>query len=959
MLMLKRQHVRGTTQAGALLAAAFVGAAGLSLLAQAPANPQPPAPPAQGARGGGAGPAAPGAPGRGAGPGNVGADWSEVDPVQPKRPEQQANTFLLPTGYRMEPVMSDPDIIMPVDMEWDGNGRLYVVEMRTYMLDADGRDKYTPVSRISRWESTKGDGVYDKHTVFVDNLVLPRFALPLDDNSILTNETETHDVVRWTDTNGDGVADKRELWYTGVGRPGSNLEHQQAGFVWGLDNWIYSTYNAFRFRWTPTGILREPTGPNGGQWGLTQDDDGKMWFVNAGGERGPVNFQVPIHYGAFAVDDEVEPGFRVVWPAPSIGDMQGGMNRIRQPLANLNHFTATTGGVIVQAHRMPEALRGALLFTEPVGRLIRQAQIVKEQGLTQLRNAYPGSEFLLGTDPLFRPVNIKNGPDGLLYIADMYQGIIQESQWTPRGSYLRAKIEQYQLDKVNQYGRVWRLRYDGYPAGGPNTAASPAIAPDWTQPRMLEESPAELIRHFTHANGWWRNTAQRILVLKQDKTVVPALQTMARSSDNLLARFHALWTLEGLGALDAALVREALKDPNPRMRIQAMRASETLYKAGDRSFEVDYRAALKDSDADMVIQAMLTLNVLRVPGAITEIRPVVQASTFRGVKEIGGQLIQRAEAAVGRAGAGMAPAAAASIERGETVYSELCYSCHGEDGRGARLEGAPVGVTRAPSLEGNDRVVGHRDHIIKVLLHGMTGPIDGQTYTEVMIPMGQNSDQWIADVASFVRNSWGNTAAVITPADVARVRATTASRASMWTAPELAATVPTLVQSKPEWKVTASHNTEIAARIVAPAAAGGGGGGQAWTSVEPQAPGMFVQIAMDAPVRLTEVQIDTPAPGGGGRGGRGAAGGRGGAPGVAPPAPPAPGFARGYQLQVSMDGNRWTTVAAGEGSAETTVVLLKQPTQARFVRINQTATTPAAPAWQIQRVRLYQVPAAR
>ena len=937
--MLKRYEVRRTRHAGVLLAAMFVGAAGLSLLAQAPANPQPPAPaaPGQGARGGG--------PGRG-GPGNLGADWGEVEPIQPKRPEEEAGTFLLPTGYRMELVASDPDIIMPSALEWDGNGRMFVVEMRTYMLDADGSDKYKPASRISMWEDTNADGSYDKHTVFVDNLVLPRMVLPLDGNSILTNETDTQDVVKWTDTNGDGVADKREVWYTGVGRTG-NLEHQQSGFVWGMDNWIYSTYNAFRFRWTPDGVLREPTGANGGQWGLTQDDDGKMWFVDAGGERGPMNFQVPIHYGAFTVPEQFEPGFEVVWPAPGIGDMQGGMARIRMPVANLNHFTAATGPEIVHGHRLPEDLQGDLLFTEPVGRLIRRAKIVKDQGLTQLRNAYPGTEFLLGTDPLFRPVNIKTGPDGTLYIADMYQGIIQESQWTPRGSYLRAKIEQYQLDKVNQFGRIWRLRYDGYPAGGPNTPASPAIEPDFTRPRMLEETPAQLITHFTHPNAWWRNSAQRLVVLKQDKSVVPALQAMVRTSDNLLARFHALWSLEGLGALDAALVREALADANPRMRVQAMRASETLYKAGDKSFEADYRKALDDPDPDMVIQAMLTLNVLKVPGAITAIRPEVEASTFKGVKEIGGQLVQRAEAAVGRAGAGMPPAAAASIERGETVYNELCFACHGEDGRGAMMDGAGPGVTRAPSLEGSARVTGHRDHIVNVLLYGMTGPIDGRTYTEVMIPMGQNSDQWIADVASFVRNSWGNSAPVITPDEVARIRAATAGRSSSWTAPELAARVPVLVEPTPAWTATASHNGEQASRVLS---SGGFGGGQSWSSGEPQAAGMYVQIEMEAPVQLTEVQIDTPAPGFG-RGGRG---GRGGAPGAPPPAP---GYARGYELQVSMDGNRWTTVASGEGSADTTVVELRQPVRSRFVRINQTATTPDAPAWSIQRVRLYQVPA--
>ena len=218
---------------------------------------------------------------------------------------------MLPPGYRMELVLAEPDVVNPAVIRFDGNGRMYVAEFITYMRDADGNNQHTPESRITRFESTKGDGVYDKRTVFVDKLVLPRTIVPLDGNSILTNETASDDVVKYTDTNNDGVADKREHFYSGIGigRDG-NLEHEQAGFNWGLDNWIYTTYNAFRIRWTPSGILKEPTGPNGGQWGVTMDDDGKMWFMDAGGERGPMNFQVPIHYGAFTVPDQYEPGLR-------------------------------------------------------------------------------------------------------------------------------------------------------------------------------------------------------------------------------------------------------------------------------------------------------------------------------------------------------------------------------------------------------------------------------------------------------------------------------------------------------------------------------------------------------------------------------------------------------------------------------------------------------------------------
>ena len=512
------------------LVVALVGsfvALGWSLLAQTPAPP-PAAPPAA------AGAGAPGqAAGRGGGAAqdNTGADFAPKPPLQARSAADQAQSFLLPAGYRMELVLSDPDIISPGVIEFDGNGRMYVAELRSYMPDGTGENQHVPTSVISRWESSRGDGKYDRHTTFVDKLVLPRMILPLDNNSILVNETQSDDVIKWTDTNGDGVADKREVFYTGVGvgRDG-NLEHEQSGFVWGLDNWIYSTYNAFRFRWTPSGILREPTGPNGGQWGLTQDDDGKMWFVNAGGERGPVNFQIPIQYGAFSVDDQFEPGFDVVWPAPGIGDMQGGMRRVRSPIGALNHFTAATGAEIVRGDRVPEDLRGDLLFTEPVGRLVRRTKIVKTDGLIQLRNAYPGSEFVLGTDPLFRPVNIRTGPDGTVYIADLYHGIVQEAQFLGGPtSYIRQKIGQYQLDKIVNHGRIWRLRYDGVPA----TATQAAIAGidlDHTQPRMLGETPAQLVTHFTHPNGFWRDTAQRLVVLKQDKSVVPALKAMVQAT---------------------------------------------------------------------------------------------------------------------------------------------------------------------------------------------------------------------------------------------------------------------------------------------------------------------------------------------------------------------------------------------------------------------------------------------
>ena len=881
------------------------------------------------------------------------ADFAPKEPIKAKTPAEQEQTFLLPPGYRMELVVADPVIDTPAVIEFDGNGRMYVCEFVTYMPDVEGTNQHAPESRITRFEDTNGDGTYDKRVVFADKLVLPRMVLPLDANSILTNETASDDVVKLTDTNGDGVADRREVFYSGVGigRDG-NLEHEQSGFVWGLDNWIYSTYNSFRFRWTPTGIVREATGSNGGQWGLTQDDDGKMWFVCAGCERGPLNFQVPIQYGAYRIADEYEPEFDIVWPIAGVGDMQGGMSRVRVPTGVVNHATATGGPDIVRGHRVPADLVGDLLYTEPVGRLIRRADIVKNEGLTQVRNVYPKSEFILSSDPLFRPVNIKTAPDGTVYIADMYRGIIQEGEWTRAGSYLRHKIFQYQLDKVIHLGRIWRLRFDGspeFPAIPVGPAASkpipsqpslPAIALDLTPPRMYDESPAQLVAHLSHANGWWRDTAQRTLVLRQDKSVVPALRTLATTSENLLARFHAMWTLEGLGALDANLVRTAMKDPSPRMRIQAIRASESLFKAGDRSFEAEYRAMTKDADVDVALQAMLTINVLKFPDAAAVIQATMDANPARGIREIGKIALE--VLAKKSAVATLNPDQQALYERGATIYRELCFSCHGDDGRGAPMAGAPAGTMMGPPIGGSPRVQGHREYAIRTIMHGLTGPLDDKTYTNVMVPMGAQTNDWVAAIASYIRNDFGNTGSYVTAADVARVRAATATRKTPWTAAEIDKTLPVLVPSDQTWRATASHNAVAADRALTIIG---------WTSAEPQQPGMWVQIELPQATRISEVQFNAP---GGGRGNPARGGGAGpgaGAPGQASAAPAAPPVLREFEIQTSTDGKTWGKPVA-RGTVATITNASFAPVPAKFVRITLVAAGPNLGPLVIQNVRV-------
>jgi hypothetical protein len=237
----------------------------------------------------------------------------------------------------------------------------------------------------------------------------------------------------------------------------------------------------------------------------------------------------------------------------------------------------------------------------------------------------------------------------------------------------------------------------------------------------------------------------------------------------------------------------------------------------------------------------------------------------------------------------------------------------------------------APSLAGSARVNGHREYVIKPLLHGMTGPIDGRTYPQVMVPLGSNTDQWVADIASYVRNSFGNSATWVTAADVARVRATTVTRKTQWTLGELEASLSKPLIPDSRWTVTASHNSGAAAGAL---------DYTRWTSDAPQQPGMWIQIALPQPVMLTEIEFDSPP----------IAGGRGGASTAT--------FPRGYRVEVSTDGANWSApVAEGEGSGRITSVRFG-PVRASHVRITQTAATENAPVWSVERLRLYEAPTA-
>lgn len=835
-----------------------------------------------------------------------GIDLSPVAPVVPLSVSEQLKTFVLKPGYRIEPVLTEPQIKEPAAIQFDGNGRMYVLELRTYMQDIDATGELLPTSRISRWEDKNNDGVYETSVVFLDSLVFPRFVVPFGPNAILSMESNEDHVYKYTDTDNDGRADKKELFATGLGRSG-NVEHQTSFLTWAMDNWMYATYNSKRIRWTPDGVIQEPTGNPYGQWGVTQDNYGQVWFQDGAGGV-PQNFQFPLVYGNFQVQGQFREGFRVPYSLVKLADFEPGM-RETKPDGSLNNVTGAAGNDVFRGDRLPKELVGEYFYGEPVGRIVRQVYSEKEEGLTYIQNRHldTESEFIQSTDPLFRPVDIATAPDGTMYIVDMYRGIIQQGEWTQDGSYLRTKILQYQMDDIIGNGRIWRVTYEGMPRNK-------------EKPRMYDETPAQLVRHLEHPNGWWRDTAQQLLVLSQDKSVAKELIKLVTDSPNELARIHALWTLEGLGSLELELVRKLMKDSNPTIRIQALRASETLYKYGQTTLSEDYELLAEDKNTDVAIQALLSAYVLKIKDVEKLLKSTQDGNKARGIQVVTTQLLERIEREKELAATQYTAEERSLFDQGKAIFDSYCAACHGVKGLGTPT-GAAGGELIAPGFSGSPRIQGHPEYIVKTLLHGLTGAIEGKEYEGIMIAMDSNDDQWIAAVTSYIRNEFGNKGSFVYPEYVAQIREETVDRKSNYQYDELIGEIPKKLFPQDDWKVAASSTAlQGVGSTKDPTYAFSYKG---WQTETGQQPGMWFQVELPRPVNLAEIQFDSRDE----------------------------QYPRKYTVSVSADGNTWTEAAQGLGKKGENAIGLTEGKEVKLVRIQ--ASEASEQPWSMRNLTLY------
>jgi putative membrane-bound dehydrogenase-like protein len=545
-------------------------------------------------------------------------DYSaELPRIPPTEPKDALKTFAVQPGFKLELAAAEPNVADPTAICWDENGRLFVVEMRGYSEERDEK-----LSRIRMLQDENGDGVYEKSSVFADGLLWPTALFWWKGGLIVGDPPE---LIYLQDTDGDGKAEKREVLFTGFSR--DNVQGMMNSLTWGLDNRIHGAGSSGGgqitsptqpdkkplvvrgrdFAIEPRSMVMETT-TGGAQHGMSFDDWGTKFlchnsdhlqmvvheerylsrnpYLAAAGARRSIAADGP--QGDVYRISPVEP-WRVIRTRLRVkgivpGPVEGGGRAA-------GYFTSATGVTIYRGDAWPEEYHG-LAIVGDVGSNIIHRKRLEPAGVAYLgKRIDEKSEFVASKDTWFRPVQYANGPDGCLYVCDMYRETIEHPASIP--PILKKHID---LTSGRDRGRIYRIAPEGF--------QSKSIA--W--PGKM--TTAELVALLDHPNAWQRLTASRLLYERSDRTAVPLLEKLASDSKSPLGRMHALYALDGFGALTASVLLPRLSDEHARVREHAVRLAEEV--ANDAPEITAKLVSMTDDDALRVrFQLANTLGALK------------------------------------------------------------------------------------------------------------------------------------------------------------------------------------------------------------------------------------------------------------------------------------------------------------------------------------------------------------
>ena len=676
------------------------------------------------------------------------------------------------SGFTIKLVAAEPLIAAPVALSFDEKGRIWVVEMMDYMPDTAGTGEDAPTGKVVVLSDKNGDGVMDDSKIFLDSLVLPR-AICLIDSGIL-------------------VAEPPKLWYykiindQPVGKTlvdsdyaaGGNVEHQPNGLFRALDNWIYNAKSAKRYKKSGDHWLIEKTHFRG-QWGITQDNAGHLYY-NTNSDNLLGDF-FPPGFGAANEHQHKVAGFsehivsdnRVYPVRPNTGVNRGYQQGVLDDSGRLREFTAACGPVIYNGNKFPKAYEDNAFVAEPAANLIKRDVLTTTGYITTGKEAEEKKEFLASEDERFRPVNLYTGPDGALYIVDMYRGIIQHKTYlTP---YLKNEIKDRALTKPLNCGRIYKVLPTNTTAQSVNTTAQPAGTT--TQPFIFPANADSLVQLLQNPNGVIRSKAQQLLVDSKNKKAIPALKQLLKNTQAPIPLIHALWTLEGLNALQEEDILPLLQNSDWTIRQQAL----TLIDSNNyRQYLPVLKKLIDNNDTLAAPYIAFTTNDPKLLTQLSHKYPNNKYVADAVISHQSNKEIPYSNTSKFRELAKLYP-------KGSAIFQTVCQTCHGADGNGV--------TALAPPLNGSNWVQGDKNKLIPIVLYGLTGPIRiaGKLYKSPEINgdmpgIGSNkdfSDEDIAEILSFIRASWNNKAGQINATDIGPIRKKYNGRQKAFTMEEL------------------------------------------------------------------------------------------------------------------------------------------------------------------------------
>jgi len=779
------------------------------------------------------------------------ADWEkgeellkriQVPPAPVLSAEDEAKTFKLAPGYRAELVACEPMVQCPIFFEFDPEGRIWVVEYQGYMRDVQGSGEGDPICRVVVLTDENGDGKADKSTVFLDKLVMPR-SFAFVKGGILLQEPPK----LWfcADKDGDLRCDERtEVGTMGVG---GNPQHTANGLRRGIDNWLHCADWPHRYQWKDGKLIDEPT-LHRGQFGVSFDETGRFisCYENSAMHMDLIPAEALMRHpnlaklaqrggrGSFGVNVNVAKDAAECFPIRVTPAVTLGALELRDD-GRLRTYTIVSGTCYYDGDHFPPEMHGNVFVPDSAGHLVGTLKLEGDVHPHAKRYFPPEQELIASTDERFRPVNARVGPDGALYLADMYHGIIEHVIFIV--PWLTKQIAERKLHEGNDHGRIWRIVHE-------------------IGEKREKWSDGDLVKMLGHPNGWQRNTAQRLLVERGEEIGDP------NRFETPLHRLHALWTLEGMGKLKPEHLQKAAKDADPRVRAAAARLGAEIVLKDEPDPSVRLHALLSPKPLSAIaehltrheddlsrIAAMTTIHgkeiallelLLKWPQSnahrVETLKLLSQLACMDGKAEVilakmaetaiwqreslldgflasqvkvtlkakpaffdemasnrdiaARERLQKLRTALTWPGADVLPittrnlseAAKKQIERGAAVYQSVCGLCHQPTGYGV--------PNVAPPLAESTWVTGEPERLIRIALHGLYGEIEvsGQKWNLAMPGQGMNpllDDAKLADVLSYIRNAWGNEAEPIAAAQIAAVREQTKDRKMPWTADTL------------------------------------------------------------------------------------------------------------------------------------------------------------------------------